>query len=201
MISELLFALSRLADPRAQYVRQSGHTNTGWTRLVLSFPSNFLGNANALPDPILPGLTSPELPPVYNAATGSKPDNPVSSLPKITIRKTHINVVTHLEGLKRTKGGVGSEGFDARQKSLRDFFAGGGSPAASAGGGDEDGEDAAGEVKVKATPRVPDPPVVDLTEDDDGVGRTSSKTSNGDSKRGIRIKSPVSPSPKKGRTG
>lgn len=183
MISELLFALSKLQDPSAPYTRQSGHTNTGWTRMTLSFPSNF-NESSTLPSPTIPPLMSSDLPSTYEPASptsSSSSQNPVGSLPPITIRKTHTNHTHHLEGLKRTKGGVGSEQFDARQKSLRDFFSGGSTSEGS-------------EVDMTDTPTIVKPipkgSIVDLTKDDE---------LNGDGKRSVRIKSPVSPSPKKGK--
>ena len=202
MISELLFALSRLADPRASYVRQSGHTNTGWTRYTLSLPSNF-DHHSPLPDPDIPPLTSPNLPAYYNTASPSpslsppsdssipsNTPNPISSLPSVTLRKTHTNITIHLNGLKRTKGGVGSEQFDARQKSLKDFFSGGG------GRGDVD------ETPAKVMD-LPDLPGVDPNDTSTNEGRTAASSSSSpeyassDGKRGIRVKSPPSPSPTK----
>lgn len=227
MISELLFALSRLQDPRAAYTRQSGHTNTGWTRMRLTFPPTFKHNSasssdsEALPAPDLPRLSSASLPPYYR-----EPASPSSSfssaesidgrfspsaptLPKITIRQTHTNHTVHLNGLKRTKGGIGSEKFDERQSSLKNFFSGaasGASSASDAGASPMDGGTA-------RTPGVPGLPI-DLTADDKGNASSRSspaapKTANashhgdndseGVTKRGIRIASPPSPSPKKGR--
>jgi hypothetical protein len=107
-------------------------------------------------------------------------------LPSIGLRQTHTNITTHLNGLKRTKGGVGSEGFDARQKSLKDFFGGGSAPAAD--------DEASGPMAGgSATP-------VDLTKSDGEDDEDKSMKTNGEAqKRGIRLKSPPSPSPKKGR--
>jgi hypothetical protein len=34
------------------------------------------------------------------------------------------NVTTHLDGVHRQKGGIGSAGFDAKQSDLRAFFSG-----------------------------------------------------------------------------
>lgn len=159
--------------------RQSGHTNTGWTRLSLTLPNTF--NRASLPSPSLPSLTHPELPSYYTPSSSSassssnsssKSPSKTQSLPKITLRQTHSNTTSHLTGLKRTKGGISREGFDERQKSLKDFFSGGGG-----GGGSS--------TAVESTP-VPEAP-----KEEEGV--------NGP-KRGISMKSPQSPSPKKGRT-
>ncbi|CAD6582752.1 MAG: hypothetical protein CYPHOPRED_002114 [Cyphobasidiales sp. Tagirdzhanova-0007] len=193
MLSEMLFALSRLADPRAPYARQSGHTNTGWTRLVLSLPPHA---ASSLPEPLIPPLTSPDLPPplplndLFTSTSTS-----TTTLPRPSLRTTHTNITTHLSGLKRTKGGVGSEAFDARQKSLRDFFSGAGVGEAD---GDEEGtpvhslgSSSSPSSSAAAARKVPDLPVGDMVADEvDERGGTESK-------RGIRVKSPPSPSPTK----
>lgn len=42
-----------------------------------------------------------------------------------------VNVVTHLKGLRRTGGGIGSSQFDSKQKSVMDFFKK--TPSSSAG--------------------------------------------------------------------
>jgi len=123
MISELLFALAKLQDPRAPCkhclghvhgvpklrlcfpsffldARQSGHTNTGWTRLSLSFPSSHLPS---LPAPSLPPLTSPSLPPYY--IPPSLPSSRSLALKKSTCRQT----------------ATGHFCFDISQKSITNY--------------------------------------------------------------------------------
>jgi hypothetical protein len=43
-------------------------------------------------------------------------------LPSVSILCT--DVTTHLEGVHRQKGGIGSQGFDSKQRNIRDFFSG-----------------------------------------------------------------------------
>lgn len=118
----------------------------------------------------------------------------------MTVKQTHANVTTHLDGLKRTKGGVGSEQFDARQKSLRDFFSGASSSDTSNTNNDEKDTASKGNG-TNGTPRtsskpVPDPRPIDLTGDDkDDVMKTNGEHQ----RRGVRLTSPPSPSPKKSR--
>jgi hypothetical protein len=116
----------------------------------------------------------------------------------VTIKQTHANVTTHLDGLKRTKGGVGSEQYDARQKSLRDFFSGASTSDSSA---TDNGKKATeSNIGTNGTPKsskpVPDPRPIDLTGDDkDDVMKTNGEHQ----RRGVRLTSPTSPSPKKSR--
>jgi hypothetical protein len=120
-------------------------------------------------------------------------------LPKVIIKQTHTNVTSHLDGLKRTKGGVGSEQFDARQKSLRDFFSGaqsGDSSTPAGSGSDKKGKDQKSTAPSTTSKAVPDPRPIDLTSDDMDDGM---KTNGEQQRRGVRLTSPPSPSPKKSR--
>ena len=144
----------------------------------------------------------------------------IPSLPKISIRQTHTNITTHLDGLKRTKGGVGSQSYDARQKNLKQFFSGNGN---GNGTGASSSSASASAASTTTTPSVNKKSgkggeTVDLTgsdteqeeeaeegqdKDTDGLEDaydTAIKKTNGEiNKRGIRVHSPLSPSPKKGR--
>lgn len=116
----------------------------------------------------------------------------------MTIKQTHANVTTHLEGLKRTKGGVGSEQYDARQKSLRDFFSGASTSdaAATETTKNEEQENSGSNGTPKSSKSVPDLRPIDLTGDDkDDVMKTNGEQQ----RRGVRLTSPPSPSPKKSR--
>lgn len=165
---------------------------TGWTRFVLTLPPNFHTPTSPLPDPPLPDIFAPELPPHYHEVLAPQP------LPQVTIKQTHANVTTHLDGLKRTKGGVGSEQYDARQKSLRDFFSGASTSDSVAA--DDAKKATEGNNGTNGTPKsskpVPDPRPIDLTGDDkDDVMKTNGEQQ----RRGVRLTSPTSPSPKKSR--
>lgn len=202
--------------------RQSGHTNTGWTRLRLTFPSNFDPSATSpdsasLPAPELPPLVSTALPPYYREPLANSKDDgsdgveagrfspSAPSLPKITIRQTHTNHTDHLNGLKRAKGGIGSERFDERQSSLRNFFSGAASGATLCPeGSGERGSTPAKDSMAVRTPGVPDLPI-DLTHEDQpktGKARLDGDDEDGDGpsrRERIRVMSPPSPSPKKAR--
>ena len=55
------------------------------------------------------------------------PQQPIDeSLRPLSVRITATDVTTHLDGLVRQKGGVGSSGYDEKQKDIRAFFGGGG---------------------------------------------------------------------------
>ena len=47
-------------------------------------------------------------------------------LPYLRVNVLTMNVSTHLDGIKRQKGGIGSAAHDDKQKDIRSFFAGGG---------------------------------------------------------------------------
>jgi broad specificity phosphatase PhoE len=42
--------------------------------------------------------------------------------PRITLSVVAVNVLKHLEGLKKTRGGIGSAQFDKRQRTMDSFF-------------------------------------------------------------------------------
>ena len=90
-----------------------------------------------------------------------------------------------MNGLKRTKGGVGSEGYDARQKSLKQFFSRN-NQAEQERGKEEERIDLTREESSD-----------DDNEEDQREGMI--KTNGEANKRGIRVTSPPSPSPKKAR--
>lgn len=46
-------------------------------------------------------------------------------LPYLKVNIVATNVTTHLEGIKRQQGGIGSAAHDDKQKDIRTFFAGG----------------------------------------------------------------------------
>jgi hypothetical protein len=73
--------------------------------------------------------TSPSgpIPPSSEPPTSSAP--PISKtqarLPQLSVRILATDVTKHLDGVHRQKGGIGSQGFDEKQKNLRAFFGGG----------------------------------------------------------------------------
>ncbi|KPV73412.1 uncharacterized protein RHOBADRAFT_38580 [Rhodotorula graminis WP1] len=123
-LSEMLFALKRAGDPHIRFVKSSGYTNTGWCRIELELDDP--DAAHALPSE----STSPK----DEAAPSAPPAAPASSIPEPAdarpatdperIGVLAFNQVAHLEGLKRTGGGVGSAEHDDKQRGLKEFFGG-----------------------------------------------------------------------------
>lgn len=69
----------------------------------------------------------PNLPPVPKRDERLPPPWPAHRpVPRIRMKVVALNQAEHLEGLKRTKGGVGSSAWDPKQKGIREFFGGGG---------------------------------------------------------------------------
>jgi probable phosphoglycerate mutase len=50
------------------------------------------------------------------------PSTPPPQRSRITLSVVGVNVVRHLEGLKKTRGGIGSAQFDKRQRTVDSFF-------------------------------------------------------------------------------
>ncbi|CAK9779714.1 phosphoglycerate mutase-like protein [Cutaneotrichosporon oleaginosum] len=75
-----------------------GMTNTGWTRLHVGYAGEATGQP--LDYDNLPGL------------------------PPLTVEILATDVTTHLEGVERQGGGIGSSGFDEKQQEIRAFFSG-----------------------------------------------------------------------------
>ena len=71
--------------------------------------------------------TYPEPPvPVSSVPATDPPEAPMDdTLRPLFVRITATDVTTHLEGVTRQKGGVGSSGYDEKQKDIRAFFGGG----------------------------------------------------------------------------
>jgi 2,3-bisphosphoglycerate-dependent phosphoglycerate mutase len=70
-------------------------------------------------------LMSPSASPGGSGTDGAASVNPGAqpeSLPHLTFRITRINCVEHLQGLKKTRGGIGSAQFDVKQKTMESFF-------------------------------------------------------------------------------
>ncbi|BGP27730.1 hypothetical protein JCM10295v2_006705 [Rhodotorula toruloides] len=79
--------------------------------------------------PTLPAVPprDPTLPPAWAHA-----DDYSRPVPKLRHRVVVFAQADHLNGLKRTRGGVGSGAWDDKQRGLKEFFAGGGNTNGSA---------------------------------------------------------------------
>ncbi|GKT56592.1 phosphoglycerate mutase family protein [Colletotrichum tofieldiae] len=58
-----------------------------------------------------------------SSATASKDVSPIVKWPGLSLRTVAVNCTDHLQGLKKTRGGIGSAKFDEKQKTLGSFFA------------------------------------------------------------------------------
>ncbi|KXX78312.1 Adenosylcobalamin/alpha-ribazole phosphatase [Madurella mycetomatis] len=110
ILGELLAVLlarfgSGLRDPVTAW------SNTGYTELVvearLSLAEGVEGEGEAAPNESMPPV-----PPLRRQQQR-----------QISMSVVGINVVKHLEGLKKTRGGIGSARFDKRQRTMESFFA------------------------------------------------------------------------------
>ena len=54
---------------------------------------------------------------------GSKKEGPQAGLASVRMQVLAVNCIDHLAGLKKTRGGIGSAKFDAKQKTMDAFFA------------------------------------------------------------------------------
>ncbi|SGY17974.1 BQ5605_C015g07941 [Microbotryum silenes-dioicae] len=68
--------------------------------------------------------TIPDLPPRDPALPRPYPED--LALPRIKFKVLATNQAEHLEGLVRTKGGIGSSAHDEKQRGLQEFFGGAG---------------------------------------------------------------------------
>ncbi|RSH81496.1 hypothetical protein EHS25_006853 [Saitozyma podzolica] len=106
--------------PHSQHLSWSyrGMTNTGWTRLEVGYASETSRCPTPQFDTHPQGVTLSSLP-------GSPPPATFDEdCPPLLTRILATDVTTHLEGVHRQKGGIGSQGYDAKQKDLRSFFSG-----------------------------------------------------------------------------
>lgn len=77
-----------------------------------------------VPTPVLRSEPDSPVPP------SSKPSDPPPSTPldshlePLDLRILCIDVTEHLDGIHRQRGGIGSQGYDEKQKDLRAFFSG-----------------------------------------------------------------------------
>ncbi|KAK4213587.1 phosphoglycerate mutase [Rhypophila decipiens] len=99
--------LARLAQPGpavGQPVYLASWSNTGYVEAVIgaSSPS--------------PGASSTGLTLAAPAITASP------TVPAVTLSVARVNAVDHLDGLKKTRGGIGSAQFDRRQRTVDSFF-------------------------------------------------------------------------------
>lgn len=95
---------------------------------TVPLPSEIAALRSALPN-VPP--RHPTLPPPHpqSASVNDADVEPTFPIPRLKLKVLATNQAEHLEGLVRTKGGVGSSEWDDKQRGLKEFFAGGGSLA------------------------------------------------------------------------
>lgn len=93
---------------------------------TVPLPSEIAALLPTLPNvpPRHPTLPSPH---PHSASANNVAVEPTFTIPRLKLKVLATNQAEHLEGLVRTKGGVGSSGWDDKQRGLKEFFAGGGS--------------------------------------------------------------------------
>ena len=125
MISELSQALVRksVSSTVVPTYRFGGVTNTGWHRFQIGLtprlselsPEDAKMALDAARQAVQNGTdVFPELP------------FPTGHPWRVNVKLLATNTTTHLTGLTRQKGGIGSSAHDAKQTSVKDFFSGGG---------------------------------------------------------------------------
>lgn len=67
--------------------------------------------------------TNPEAPVPASSVPKEAPSSRPDGSP-LAVRILCSDVTKHLDGVHRQKGGIGSQGFDEKQKDLRAFFSG-----------------------------------------------------------------------------
>ena len=94
--------LARLARAGSRHL--VGWSNTGYVEAVVQ---------------VRPALAEAKAAEVSGDRTSQQP----GPLDRITMSVVGVNVLRHLEGLKKTRGGIGSAQFDKRQRTMDSFFA------------------------------------------------------------------------------
>jgi len=119
LVSVLRVLLARFAArelARLAGGKMPGWSNTGYVELVVRIQQilpvveeGLGGSGDSAEGSGNRALTSADL---------TAPSQP----PHITLSVVGVNVLTHLEGLKKTRGGIGSAQFDKRQRTMDSFF-------------------------------------------------------------------------------
>ncbi|ORY88465.1 histidine phosphatase superfamily [Leucosporidium creatinivorum] len=93
---------------------------------TIPLPSEIAALRSTLPNvpPRHPSLPPPH---PHSASANDAAVEPTFPIPRLKLKVLATNQAEHLEGLVRTKGGVGSSEWDEKQRGLKEFFAGGGS--------------------------------------------------------------------------
>ncbi|KAK4111109.1 phosphoglycerate mutase-like protein [Canariomyces notabilis] len=95
-------------------------SNTGYAELVVRVDDQPMAPTTAVPGlGNGPGEVESEGMAAADVASGDKKERQ----PRVSLSLVAVNVLKHLEGLKKTRGGIGSARFDKRQRTMDSFFA------------------------------------------------------------------------------
>jgi broad specificity phosphatase PhoE len=100
--------MARLGDTRT-----TGWSNTGYVELAVGVGPSLSPSVGA--DGTDGARGSP-------GVSGERTPGTPLQQPQITLSVVGVNVLKHLEGLKKTRGGIGSAQFDKRQRTMDSFF-------------------------------------------------------------------------------
>lgn len=105
----------------ARLGKMPGWSNTGYVELVVE-----VGAAEAVVADGSDGSRSSvevsgKRTPILGSPTAEL-STPPQQQPKVTLSVVGVNILKHLEGLKKTRGGIGSAQFDKRQRTVDSFF-------------------------------------------------------------------------------
>ncbi|ODN76113.1 hypothetical protein L202_06045 [Cryptococcus amylolentus CBS 6039] len=99
-----------------------GMTNTGWTRVEVGYADE----SGSSTTPKISTNPSEPVHPSSNPSAAPPAKAKDLALEPLTIKIISTDVTSHLSGVVRQKGGIGSQGYDAKQEDIRKFFGGGG---------------------------------------------------------------------------
>ncbi|KAG9017593.1 hypothetical protein FRB90_000635 [Tulasnella sp. 427] len=108
-----------------------GLKNTAWSRLVIGMEGEKLQYDGEEIDVAVTHEETDEGQRITNAVEAEDPPSPDSESheprkKEIVAKVVAVNQSSHLEGVVRQKGGIGSMAHDENQKAITDFFGGGG---------------------------------------------------------------------------
>jgi len=95
-ISQLISELLKKSAKQGGEIGYRGLWNTAWTRVVVNI----------------------------EGAQEGQPIDVDKELPFLVVRVTDVNCHSHIDNIKRQKGGIGSAAYDPRQEDIRAFFGG-----------------------------------------------------------------------------
>ncbi|KAL2016983.1 hypothetical protein VTK56DRAFT_2702 [Thermocarpiscus australiensis] len=109
---EEMTRLAKSGTGRAGYL--ASWSNTGYVEAVVE--------VNPVPPPVVDGSDAPSASAAVVSGERMPQPQPQPQQKRISLSVVGVNVLKHLEGLKRTRGGIGSAQFDKRQRTMDTFF-------------------------------------------------------------------------------